>query len=223
MVVAGSALDPGAARALPDPGLGRARRCSAGSPARWLPPIRWCAAIFHSYGARPQRHRAAVAASILGVVLVLMVGRLLAADKATVRAATSEKPCYTARDEPDRPAPDGQADRLFRLPARLPVDLRARSRTDRRAHHRPRARRQGQRLHGRRDLRQGRALRRARASHGPAAASAAARRRQRLRRIPPHLLGRRARSGRREISSRPSSATAPKACGPITMPAPWAW
>ena len=94
-----------------------------------------------------------------------------------------------------------QADRLFRLPARLPVDLRARSRADRRAHHRPRARRQGQRLHRRRDLRQGCALCRARASQGPAAASVAAHRRQRRRPIPENLLGRRARSGRRKVSA----------------------
>ena len=38
-----------------------------------------------------------------------------------------------------------------------------------------------------------------------------------------NFLGRRARSGCREISSRPNSAAAPKACGLIITPAPWAW
>ena len=45
-------------------------------------------------------------------------------------------------------------------------------------HHRPRARRRGQRLHGRRDLRQGRALCRARASSRPADTAAAPHRRR---------------------------------------------
>ncbi len=65
--------------------------------------------------------------------------------------------------------------------------------------HRPRARREGQRLHVRRRLRQGRALRRARQSSRPSAASAAPRRPERLRPLRAHLLGRRARHRRREI------------------------
>ena len=53
------------------------------------------------------------------------------------------------------------------LPARLPIDLRARRRGLRRPHDRARARRRGQQLHGGRDLRQGRALRRAHPSSRP--------------------------------------------------------
>ena len=60
-------------------------------------------------------------------------------------------------------------DRSFGLPARLPVDVRAGRRAAARRPDRPRARRGGQQLHGRRHLRQGRALRRARAPSRPAA------------------------------------------------------
>ena len=81
----------------------------------------------------------------------------------------------------------------------------------------------GQRLHRRRDLRQGRALRRAHASSRPADAAAAPDRRQGLRLVRADLLGRRARSRRREIPRRPSGATARRRSGPTTTPAPWAW
>ena len=79
------------------------------------------------------------------------------------------------------------------LPARLPLDLRARRRAAGRRPHRPRARRRGQQLHGRRHLRQGRALRRAHPSSRPAAASAAAQGAEGLGPVRAHLLGRRAR------------------------------
>ena len=86
-------------------------------------------------------------------------------------AATTCLPRYAAgHDRARRSSPSGSG---LRLSARLPVDLRARGRGARRSHHRPRARRRGQRLHGRRDLRQGRALRRARPPSRPPAASAA--------------------------------------------------
>src|SRR5580704_13262659 len=95
---------------------------------------------------------------------------------------------YKARrinNEPARPAKN----RRFGLPARLSVDLRARGRDHRRAHHRPGPRRRGECLHGRRDLRQGGALRRARASSRSLETSAAPRRRQRLGRICADLVG----------------------------------
>ena len=112
---------------------------------------------------------------------------------------------YKARrinNEPARPAKN----RRFGLPARLSVDLRARGRDPRRAHHRPGPRRRGECLHGGRDLRQGRALRRARASPRSPEASAAPRRRQGLRRICADLVGRRARSRRRAVPARRTTA-----------------
>ena len=70
--------------------------------------------------------------------------------------------------------PAFSAYRSFGLSARLSIDLRARCRGDRRADDRAGARREGERLHGGRDLRQGRALRRAHPQPGPAASSASA-------------------------------------------------
>src|ERR1700733_6727256 len=65
--------------------------------------------------------------------------------------------------EPARPPEN----RCVGLSARLPVDLRPRGRGVRGTHHRPHARRARQCLYGRRDLRQGRPLRRARESSRP--------------------------------------------------------
>ncbi len=87
---------------------------------------------------------------------------------------------------------------------------------------------QGQRLHGRRRLRQGGALRRAGPSSRPAAPSPSAERGQ------GHADWRDPGAWQRiawdealdivaENSSRPSRATAPRRCGPTTTPAPWAW
>ncbi len=84
-------------------------------------------------------------------------------------------------------------DRPFRLPARLPFDVCARRRAAGRQQDRPRARRQGQRLHGRRHLRQGRALCRTHPSSRPADASAAPQGPEGLRPVRTHLLGRRPR------------------------------
>ena len=84
-------------------------------------------------------------------------------------------------------------DRPFGLSARLPLDLRARRGAAARRQNRPRARRRGQQLHGRRHLRQGRALRRARAPSRPAHAPAAAQGPEGLGPVRAHLLGRRAR------------------------------
>src|SRR5580700_6192938 len=112
---------------------------------------------------------------------------------------------YKARrinNEPARPAKN----RRFGLPARLSVDLRARGRDHRRAHHRPGPRRRGECLHRRRDLRQGRALRRTRASPRSLEASTAPRRTEGLRRVCTDFLGRRARSGRRAIPPRRTEA-----------------
>ena len=81
---------------------------------------------------------------------------------------------YASRDGTPHERPRQGRDRPFGLPARLPLDLRARRRAAGRRQHRPRARRQGQQLHGRRHLRQGRALRRAHPSSRPADAPAAA-------------------------------------------------
>ena len=169
------------------------------------------------------RIRSNMRAAAAGAVLVLIVGGLWRREQGRRQQRSLAKPAIMGRDESGGQALRCQADRLFRLPARLPVDLRARSRADRRTHHRPRARRQGQRLHRRRDLRQGRALCRARASQRPAAASAAAHRRQRLR-----ASSRRSPGTTRSIWSpknfcKPSSATARNPSGLTTMPAPWAW
>src|ERR1700722_12768360 len=112
---------------------------------------------------------------------------------------------YKARrinNEPARPAKN----RRFGLPARLSVALRARGRDRRRAHHRPGPRRRGKCLHGGRDLRQGGALRRARASPRSPQASAAPRRCQGLRRVCAYLMGRRARHRRRAIPARRAAA-----------------
>jgi hypothetical protein len=71
--------------------------------------------------------------------------------------------------------PTGQhAHRSFRLPARLPLDLRARRGGDRRAHRRPRPWRRGQRLYGRRHLRESRPLRGANPPPRPAEETAGA-------------------------------------------------
>ena len=75
----------------------------------------------------------------------------------------------------DRPPP-------LRLPARLPVGVRARRRGDRRGAHRPRPRRGGPSLHGGRRLREGGALRRAHPQPEPADDAAAPHRPQGLRR-----------------------------------------
>ena len=96
------------------------------------------------------------------------------------------------RGSPHERPRQGQ-DRPFGLPARLPLDLRARRRAAGRQQDRPRARRQGQQLHGRRHLRQGRALRRAHPSSRPADASAAPQGAEGLRPVRAHLLGRRPR------------------------------
>ena len=82
----------------------------------------------------------------------------------------------------------------------------------------------GQRLHRRRHLRQGRALRRAHPSSrsadcircvrtGPKGSGA----------VRADLLGRRARSRRREVSRRRAATRRAKRSGPTTTPAPWAW
>ena len=71
------------------------------------------------------------------------------------------------------------------LPARLPVHLRLVGGGAGRHPHRRGARRGGQQLHRRRDLREGRALRRAHPPPGPADASAAAHRPERLGAVPP--------------------------------------
>ena len=105
-------------------------------------------------------------------------------------------------------------DRPFRLPARLPVDLRARRRVAGRRPHRPRARRQGQQLHGRRHLRQGRALCRAHPSSRPADASAAPHGPEGLGPVRAHLLGRRARPHGRGHAGGRAHATAPEAVWP---------
>ena len=73
---------------------------------------------------------------------------------------------------------DVAEDRGNRLSSRLPIDLRAGSRTARRSHHRVHGARQ--RLHGGCDLRESCALRRTRASRRPAAASDAPYRCQRF-------------------------------------------
>jgi hypothetical protein len=79
--------------------------------------------------------------------------------------------------------------RLTHLPARLPLDLLAGGRGDRRPDHRPGARRQGAELHGRRHLRQGRALRRAHPPSRPAAPSAEAHRAEGQRRSSQRISG----------------------------------
>ncbi len=107
--------------------------------------------------------------------------------------------------ESARPPARGQ-DRGFRLSARLSVDLRARSRGARRPQHRPRARRGGQSLYGRRDLREGRALRRAHPSSRSAAASDGAQGAEGLGAVRADLLGRRARSRGGEIYRRRGKA-----------------
>ena len=92
------------------------------------------------------------------------------------------------------------ADRLFRLPARLPVDLCARGREAGRAHHRADPRRRRQQLYGRRDLRQGRALCRTHPPSGPHPLEAAqANRREGHGRFPGDRMGGRARRGRRRL------------------------
>ena len=80
----------------------------------------------------------------------------------------------------------------------------------------------GQRLHRGRDLRQGRALRRAHPPSRPADAADAPHRAEGLGLVRADLLGRRARSRRREIPATPSSATARRRSGRTTTPAPWA-
>ncbi len=108
------------------------------------------------------------------------------------------------------------------LPARLPVGLRPRRRSDRRRADRAHPRRGGPALHVRRRLRQGRALRRAHPSQGSADPAAAPGRPEGLRSVPADRLGRRARRRRGEISWRPSAASAPKASGRISTRARWA-
>ena len=118
--------------------------------------------------------------------------------------------------------PECNADRRFRLSARLPFDLRARGRGSRRAHHRPRPRRAGQRLHGGRDLRQGRALRRAHPSSRSPDAAAAADRREGARRDSSSRSPGTTRSiSSPRNSSTPSAARRRSRSGRITTPAPW--
>ena len=87
---------------------------------------------------------------------------------------------------------------------------------------RPRARRRGQQLHGRRHLRQGRALRRARPSSRPADAPAAAQGRARARASSSASPGTTRSTSPPRPCWRPSAATARRRSGPTTMPAPWA-
>ena len=162
--------------------LGRRRRCSAGSRAACCQTTPWSHEYFSAFGAGdPGRGmRGGRVPS-----LVVLSGWYLARSSDARRSRKSSRLLQPregdrAMNKALRDIRIGGPDRLLRLSARLPVDLRARGRAARRAHHRPRARRQGQRLHRRRDLRQGRALRRARASSRPADAAAAAHRRQGL-------------------------------------------
>ena len=108
------------------------------------------------------------------------------------------------------------------LPARLPVDLRARRRAAGRRPHRPRAWRGGQQLHGRRHLRQGRALRGAHPPPRPAAAPAAPQTGQRLRPASSASPGTTRSTSPPRLCWRPSAATARRPSGPTTTPAPWA-
>ncbi len=88
------------------------------------------------------------------------------------------------------------------MSARLPVHVRAGRRAAPGRHDRPCARSRGQQLHGRRHLRQGRALCRARAPSRPSHASAPAQGAEGLGRVRAHLLGRRARPHRRGHADR---------------------
>ena len=92
--------------------------------------------------------------------------------------------------------------RRHRLPPRLPLHLRAGGRAAGAPENRRRQGSAGERLHRRRHLRQGRALRRARAPSGPALAAAPAHRREGRGRIPPDRLGRRAGPDRRGLRPR---------------------
>ena len=106
-----------------------------------------------------------------------------------------------------RRGPDARPHAHLRLPTRLSQRLRARDRAHRRPSRRSRPPRQGARLRAqslyrRRDLRQGRALRRALPSPRPAGAAAAAGRPQGLGQLRADRLGRGARRGRRGVSLR---------------------
>ena len=216
-------------------GTGRAARSAGwGLPAKAPPhparpaaepPSRFRGRIDASYLARSKRCAEAVGPAGRRDWVVLLSGLWWSGVLADLSDASAASPpgALTRGTCIERSRP--VASPRLSLPARLPLDLRARSGGARFPHHRPPLWRGRQQLHGGRHLRQGGALCRAGPPPGPADPVP----------LHPHRPERARASSRRsawdEALDRASpsnlldveaAARAPRRSGPISTPAPWA-